>query len=118
MTRKPKLERNRFTFKLYVRSLPSGQIYYVRFYDKNSSMILSRSEVAKIVELPVPDIIKPRPRLKDGKKNEGTPPIDIRMKAVVLLSELAAMIKAPKHLWGMLTMIPMKLLKRPGRHLV
>jgi integrase len=29
--------------------------------------------------------------LKDGKKNEGTPPIDIRMKAVVLLSELAAM---------------------------
>ena len=263
MTRKPKLERNRFTFKLYVRSLPSGQIYYVRFYDKNSSMILadrstgeydeklayiaagellaqlpldklyrakvsdfsekmegaerlknmsfadfltwfwntdtseyiqdrinaekplskvyirdqarnvkshassyplfkktplrditlycmeqwmrhlkrnnennnvivdalsaittpfswakkrnmidepfemsaivkpkethkkrgilSRNEVAKIVELPVPDIIKPRPRLKDGEKNEGTPPIDIRMKAVVLLSELAAM---------------------------
>jgi len=53
--------------------------------------ILSRSEVAKIVELPAVDIIKPRPRLKDGKKNEGTPPIDIRMKAVVLLSELAAM---------------------------
>jgi integrase len=35
--------------------------------------------------------MKPRPRLKDGKKNEGTAPIDIRMKAVVLLSELAAM---------------------------
>jgi integrase len=53
--------------------------------------ILSRSEVAKIVKLPVPDVMKARPRLKDGKKNEGPIPIDIRMKAVVLLSELAAM---------------------------
>jgi len=53
--------------------------------------ILSRNEVAKIVELFVLDEIKPRPRLKGGKKNEGTPPVDIRMKAIVLLSELAAM---------------------------
>ncbi|GHT84331.1 hypothetical protein FACS1894137_07240 [Spirochaetia bacterium] len=53
--------------------------------------ILSRTEVAQIVSLPALDWMKPRPRLKDGKKNEGTAPIDIRMKAVVLLSELAAM---------------------------
>jgi integrase len=53
--------------------------------------ILSREEVAQIVALPVLDIMKPRPRLKDGKKNEGPTPIDIRMKTVVLLSELAAM---------------------------
>jgi integrase len=53
--------------------------------------ILSRDEVAKIAALPVMDVMKPRPRLKDGKKNEGPVPIDIRMKAVVLLSELAAM---------------------------
>ena len=57
----------------------------------NKRGILSRCEVAKIVELPVSDIIKPRPRLKNGKKNEGISPVDIRMKAVVLLSELAAM---------------------------
>ena len=53
--------------------------------------ILSREEVAKIVQLPFLDVMKPRPRLKDGKKNEEPTPIDIRMKAVVLLSELAAM---------------------------
>jgi len=53
--------------------------------------ILSREEVAKLVKLPVLDIMKPRPRLKDGKKNEGPIPIDLRMKAIVLLSELAAM---------------------------
>ena len=53
--------------------------------------ILSREEVAKLVELQALDIMKPRPRLKGGKKNEGPTPIDIRMKAIVLLSELAAM---------------------------
>ena len=53
--------------------------------------ILTRNEVEKIVALPTLDIMKPRPRLKNGKKNEGTAPIDIRIKAVVLLSELAAM---------------------------
>jgi integrase len=57
----------------------------------NQRGILSRAEVAKIVALPALDKIKQRPRLKGGKKNEGVPPIDIRMKAVVLLSELAAM---------------------------
>jgi integrase len=53
--------------------------------------ILSRNEIEKITVLPTLDIMKPRPRLKDGKKNEGPTPIDIRMKSVVLLSELAAM---------------------------
>jgi len=53
--------------------------------------ILSRAEVARIVALPTVDTVTPRPRLKDKKTNEGTAPIDIRMKAVVLLSELAAM---------------------------
>jgi integrase len=53
--------------------------------------ILSREEVAKIVALPVLDVMKSRPRLKGGKKNEGPAPIDMRMKTVVLLSELAAM---------------------------
>jgi len=53
--------------------------------------ILTREEVAKIVALPTLDIMKPRPRLKGGKRNEGVAPIDIRIKAVVLLSELAAM---------------------------
>jgi integrase len=53
--------------------------------------ILSRDEVDKIAKLQVLDIMKPRSRLKDGKKNDGPTPIDIRMKAVVLLSELAAM---------------------------
>ncbi len=53
--------------------------------------ILSRTEVAKIVALPIVDEVIPRPRLKGGLKNEGTAPIDLRMKAIVLLSELAAM---------------------------
>jgi integrase len=53
--------------------------------------ILSREEVAKIVALEVLDVMKPRPRLKNGTKNEDPTPIDIRMKAVVLLSEFAAM---------------------------
>jgi len=53
--------------------------------------ILSRDEVALLIKLPVLDIMKPRPRLKDGKTNEGPIPIDLRMKAIVLLSELAAM---------------------------
>jgi integrase len=53
--------------------------------------ILTRSEVAKLVALETLDIIKPRPRLKAGQKNTGPASIDIRMKAVVLLSELAAM---------------------------
>jgi integrase len=35
--------------------------------------------------------MKPRPRLKEGEKNEGLIPIDIRMKTIVLLSELAAL---------------------------
>jgi integrase len=53
--------------------------------------ILSRAEVAKIIALPTVDSVVPRPRLKHGDKNEGTAPIDLRQKAVVLLSELAAM---------------------------
>jgi Site-specific recombinase XerD len=53
--------------------------------------ILSRTEVAKIAALPTVDEVIPRPRLKDKKKNESPAPIDLRMKAIVLLSELAAM---------------------------
>jgi integrase len=53
--------------------------------------ILSRTEVAKIVALPAVDAVVPRPRLKDGMKNKSPAPIDLRQKAVVLLSELAAM---------------------------
>ncbi len=53
--------------------------------------ILSRSEVAKVVALPTVEEIVPRPRLKGGLKHESTTPIDLRMKAIVLLSELAAM---------------------------
>lgn len=53
--------------------------------------ILSKTEVAKIIALPTVDSVVPRPRLKHGDKNEGTAPIDLRQKAVVLLSELAAM---------------------------
>jgi integrase len=53
--------------------------------------ILSRTEVAKIIALPTVDSVVPRPRPKKGEKNEGTAPIDLRQKAVVLLSELAAL---------------------------
>ncbi|HET6454322.1 MAG TPA: tyrosine-type recombinase/integrase [Armatimonadota bacterium] len=53
--------------------------------------ILSRAEVARIVALPALENIVPRPRLKGGNKNESPAPIDLRQKAVVLLSELAAM---------------------------
>jgi integrase len=53
--------------------------------------ILSRTEVAKIAALPTVEEVVPRPRLKDKKKNESPAPIDLRMKAIVLLSELAAM---------------------------
>jgi len=35
------LEKDRFTFKLYVRTLPSGPIYYARFYEKNDNMLLA-----------------------------------------------------------------------------
>jgi integrase len=53
--------------------------------------ILSRADVAKIIALPTVETVVPRPRLKDRKKNESPAPIDLRQKAVVLLSELAAM---------------------------
>jgi integrase len=68
---------------------PSAIVKPKEKYQKRG--ILSREEVVKIVELPVLDIMKPRPRLKDGKKNEGPTPIDLKMKAIVLLSELAAL---------------------------
>jgi integrase len=53
--------------------------------------ILSRDEVAKIVSLPVLDVAKPHSGLKNDNKDEGPASIDIRIKAVVLLSEQAAM---------------------------
>lgn len=53
--------------------------------------ILSRTEVAKIVALPTVEEVVPRPRLKNKGKNTSPAPINLRMKAIVLLSELAAM---------------------------
>ena len=53
--------------------------------------ILTRQEIAALILLPVADFVKPRPRLKGGDTNKGTAPIDLRMKAIVLLSELAAL---------------------------
>lgn len=66
--------------------------------------ILTIDEVRAIVALPVADPwkpktgkeslrvdIKPRPRLKGGDINAGPAPIDLRMKAVVLLSLLAGL---------------------------
>ena len=40
MARKIVLE-NDFTFKLYQRALPSGQIYYARFFKKDSKLVLA-----------------------------------------------------------------------------
>jgi len=47
--------------------------------------------VAKITALPTVNEVLPRPRLKSGVKNEGTAPIDLRQKTIVLLSEQAAL---------------------------
>ena len=41
MARKTILEKDRFTFRLYLRKLPSGSIYYARFYEKNSNVLLA-----------------------------------------------------------------------------
>ena len=41
MARKSILDKDRFTFKLYIRTLPKGNIYYARFFEKNSSVILA-----------------------------------------------------------------------------
>jgi len=41
MARKSILEKDRFIFKLYLRSLPSGAVYYARFYPKDSTMLLA-----------------------------------------------------------------------------
>ena len=41
--------------------------------------------------LPTVEEVVPRPRLKNKEKNTSPAPIDLRMKAIVLLSELAAM---------------------------
>jgi integrase len=67
----------------------SGIVHPKEHYRKRG--ILSRAEVAKIVALPTVDEVVPRPRLKGGQKNKSAAPIDLRMKAIVLLSELAAM---------------------------
>jgi hypothetical protein len=41
MARKTILEDDRFTFKLYQRTLPKGKLYYVRFYEKDSTAVLA-----------------------------------------------------------------------------
>ena len=41
MARKTILEKDRYTFKLYKRSLPSGSIYYARFFEKSSNVLLA-----------------------------------------------------------------------------
>ena len=66
--------------------------------------VLTAAEVRMLIDLPVlaswtpksGDEVgradaKPRGRLKDGKKNAGPAPIDLRMKTAVLLSELAGL---------------------------
>lgn len=66
--------------------------------------ILSMEELAALVALPVVQVwkpesgerkeradTKPRPRLSGGSKNKGPAPIDLRMKAAVLLAELAGL---------------------------
>lgn len=41
MAKKTILANDRFTFKLYLRALPSGPVYYARFYEKSSKMLLA-----------------------------------------------------------------------------
>lgn len=65
--------------------------------------ILTSAEVSALIALPAEGLwipeggtapmigCRPRPRLKGDAVNEGPAPIDIRMKAVVLLSELAGL---------------------------
>jgi len=53
--------------------------------------ILSRDELGRIVALPCIEHLTPRPRLAGGQKNQGLPPIDLRMKTAIMLSEFAAL---------------------------
>jgi hypothetical protein len=41
MARKIILEKERFTFRLYLRKLPSAPVYYVRFYERDSATLLA-----------------------------------------------------------------------------
>ena len=41
MARKTILQKDRFTFRLYQRTLPSGPVYYARFYEKDSNTLLA-----------------------------------------------------------------------------
>jgi integrase len=66
--------------------------------------VLTADEVRKLIDLPVQAVwtpktgdeiaradVKPRGRLKGGLKNDGPAPLDLRMKAAILLSELAGL---------------------------
>ncbi len=53
--------------------------------------ILSLDELQAMIALEVPDIMQPRPRLKDGQKNDSPAPIDLRIKVGILLGHLCAM---------------------------
>jgi hypothetical protein len=41
MARKSILDDDRFTFKIYLRNLPKGDIYYARFYEKGKTTVLA-----------------------------------------------------------------------------
>jgi len=41
MARQSPLAADRFTFKLYLRSLPKGQLYYARFFEKGKTLVLA-----------------------------------------------------------------------------
>ncbi len=53
--------------------------------------ILSIDELQAIIALEVQDIMQPRPRLKNDRKNDGPAPIDLRVKVGILLGHLCAM---------------------------
>lgn len=41
MARKSVLADDRFTFKLYKRALPTGELYYARFFEKGNTVVLA-----------------------------------------------------------------------------
>jgi len=53
--------------------------------------ILTRDELFDLIDLRVEETIVPRPRLKKGEKHQSPGPIDLRIKAGVLLGHLCGM---------------------------
>jgi hypothetical protein len=52
MARKTILQNDRFTFKLYLRTLPSGPVYYARFYEKGNKTLLADRSTGEQDEKP------------------------------------------------------------------